>query len=709
MSDGFRHLHLDHDSGGVTTITIDVPGSPVNVFNDALAGELIALLDRLEQHVPRAVVFRSGKASGFFAGADINSIRGLKTEKEVRAVIAAGQEMFNRVERLKCPTIAVIHGPCLGGGLEFALACRHRIARDDAATKLGLPEVMLGLIPGWGGTQRLPRAVGLRQGLQMILEGSTLSAAKAAKAGLVDLALPPATFETDVAQYIAECVKGRPMRRAKHGLLGTILEMTAPGRAIVFSTVRKRIAKRAAQYPALPAAVRAVETGMKRGIAAGLVAEQEEFPALLFSPVARNLIDLFFHREKARKLSTWAGDAPPRPVSKVAVIGAGVMGAGIAQLLALNRFAVVLKDLNAEIVAGGLQKIESLTTEATKKGALSPADAEALLANVTATHEWAPLADAELAIEAVVEREDIKKVVFRDLAERLPATAVLASNTSALSVTRIGEAVPHPERVAGLHFFNPVHRMHLVEVVRSKASDDATIATLVELVRKLGKVPVVVADSPGFLVNRILFPYLDEAVRLVCEGLPGEDVDREAVRFGMPMGPLELLDQVGIDVAADVARSLVNLQSDPSPTPERLTAMARDGWLGKKAGRGFYEYTKERRGKPTKWAMPETTTRPKGDVQQRLVYPMINEAAKCLEDKIVAEAWAVDLAMVLGTGFAPFRGGPLRTAEAIGLERLVREMDELRLIAGARFEPCQLLRSLARSGSQFANTQEGQP
>jgi 3-hydroxyacyl-CoA dehydrogenase/enoyl-CoA hydratase/3-hydroxybutyryl-CoA epimerase len=490
-----------------------------------------------------------------------------------------------------------------------------------------------------------------------------------------------------------------------------LLDGTAPGRMLVLSTAKKRAAKKGRDYPALPAALRAVRAGLRGGPAAGFAAEREEFPKLLFSPVARNLIDIFLQREQARKPATWVSAGhTPRKVKRAAVIGAGVMGAGIAQLLALNKINVVLKDINAEIVASGTKKIEELTAEAVKKGAISREEADAAMRNITATHELAPLAGADIAIEAVVEREDIKRKVFAELAAQLGPNAVLASNTSALSITRIAEGVDHPGRVAGLHFFNPVHRMPLVEVVRGRSTDDDTIATLVEFVRKLGKVPVVVADSPGFLVNRILFPYMDEAVRLVLEGVPGEAVDREAVRFGMPMGPLELLDQVGVDIAADVSKTFAALTTDVGPTPARFAVMVKDGALGKKAGHGFYEYSNGKRGKPTRWAKAEgkspsprreTASGELTDIQRRLVYPMINEAAKCLDAGVVSEAWAIDLAMVLGTGFAPFRGGPLRTADAIGLAKIVREMDELRVTAGPRFEAAPLLRAFAADKHLF--------
>jgi 3-hydroxyacyl-CoA dehydrogenase/enoyl-CoA hydratase/3-hydroxybutyryl-CoA epimerase len=693
----------------VVTVAFDVPDSPVNVFNDAVVRELTEVVSFLEREPARVVVFRSAKPSGFFAGADVHHIRRIGTQAEASMVQSVGQELFDRIERLPFPTVAVIHGVCLGGGLEFALACRYRVARDDAQTKLGLPEVQLGLIPGWGGTVRLPRLVGLREALGMILEGKTVSASKAAAIGLIDRAIPIETFEQEVAAFVEDRLAGRSARRPSRGLGAMVLDGTAPGRALVLSTARKRAAKRGRDYPALEAALRAVRAGLKGGHAAGLAAEREEFPELLFGSVARNLIDLFLNREKARKPSTWIPESvAPRKVKKAAIIGAGVMGAGIAQLLALNKIAVVLKDVNAELTAAGRKRVEELTQEAVKKGALARDEADAALRAVTATHEADALAGADLVVEAVVEREDVKQKVFRDLAARLAPDAVLASNTSALSVSRIAEAVERPGRVAGLHFFNPVHRMPLVEVVRGRATDDATVATLVELVRKLGKAPVVVADGPGFLVNRILFPYMDEAVRLVLGGVPGEVVDREAVQFGMPMGPLELLDQVGVDIAADVAKTFAALATDVGPTPARFAEMVKDGASGKKAGRGFYEYRDGKRGHPTRWAKAEGPQQPRhheagelSTIQKRLVYPMINEAAKCLEAGVVAEAWMLDLAMVLGTGFAPFRGGPLHTADALGVGRVVREMEELRASAGERFEPAPMLRALAAGGRGF--------
>ncbi|MFO0826184.1 MAG: 3-hydroxyacyl-CoA dehydrogenase NAD-binding domain-containing protein [Gemmataceae bacterium] len=708
MENTLNHLRLDRDGRGVVTVTFDVRGTPVNVFNDEVMGELRTVVEQLERDPPRVVVFRSGKASGFFAGADVNRIQQLETPDEVRTVINAGHELFSRIEHLPCPTVAVIRGMCLGGGLEFALACKHRIACEEASTKLGLPEVSLGLIPGWGGTQRLPQLVGLREALKMILEGATLNASKAAEAGLVDVTATPDHFEETVTHFINDRLAGRSVRKPSQGLVDTLLNGTWPGNVVVFGAARRRIEKRGRDYPALPAALWAIEAGFQTPGPLGYEAEREEFVGVVFTPAARNLIGLFFARERARKPATWVGGTKPSPVRKAAVVGAGTMGSGIAQLLAFNGIPVVLRDINDDLVAAGMKKIGSLTEAAVKKSLLTQEAGDALVRSITPTSAWEPLADCDLVIEAVVEREDIKRSVFQELASRLAPNAVLASNTSALSISRIAETTPNSERVAGLHFFNPVHRMQLVEVVRGRGTNDATTATLVDLVRKLGKVPVVVADSPGFLVNRVLFPYLDEAVRLVLEGVPGDQVDRAAVKFGMPMGPLELLDQIGIDIAADVARTFAALTSDPGPAPAHFEAMVKAGALGKKSGGGFYDYRNDQRGKPTKWATAKhlVAVAPSvegelSEVQKRLVYPMINEAAKCLQADVVHEAWAVDLAMVLGTGFAPFRGGPLHTADSLGVARIVHELDAFRGEHGDRFEPAALLRTKADEGRVF--------
>jgi len=722
MSDDFHHFSVERDNRGVVTVWFDVEGFPVNVFSDDVIAELTRIVDDLEHVTPPLVLFRSRKPSGFLAGADVRHIQRMETADEARAAIDAGRQLFQRLEWLHCPTVAVIHGVCLGGGLEFALACHYRVARDDASTRLGLPEIQLGLIPGWGGTQRLPRLIGLREALRMILEGGKVSTAEAAKMGLVDRGIPIDAFEEGVDLFVSDLLAGAPVRSHANGMTAALLDGTRLGRHLVIREARNAIAKRVEHYPALSAALSAVKVGLQRSPAEGAAAEAEAFVRLLFTDTARNLIELFFQREKAGKASTWApkGGAPSvtteetrRKIRRVAVLGGGVMGAGIAQLAAVNGFEVVLKEVNADLALAGMKRVEELMDDAVKKGVVGRDDADARLRAINATSEWEPLRDADLVIEAVVEREDVKREVFWELSQRLPAEAILTTNTSSLTVARVCQPAAHLRRTAGLHFFNPVHRMQLVEVVRGPDTDSRTVGALVEFVRRLGKVPVVVGDGPGFLVNRILFPYLDEAVRMLTAGFSTATIDRAALRFGMPMGPLELLDHVGLDVAAEVARSLQTASNDPSPTPDRLSAMSKHGMLGRKSGHGFYFWKGGRRGRPTGWgdtapsyddrSIDSEPTSPAvlSVMQQRLLYPMVNEAAHCLETGIADAPWVVDLAMVLGTGFAPYTGGPLRAADGWGIKQVAADLERLRRACGERFQPCHLLLEMSKEGRSF--------
>lgn len=723
----FKNFRVTQDSRGVVTVTLDVPDRPMNVFDESVIEELHYVVEYLEQDRSiRAAVFTSGKDSGFLAGADVNSIQALQSPQEAERISGIGQQLFNRIANLYYPTVAVIHGPCLGGGLEFVLACRYRIASDDSKTRLGLPEVELGLLPGWGGTQRLPRIVGLMSALPMILEGRKLSARAAKKIGLVDVVAQPDQLTAETEKFVTDLIAGKSATKPQAGMLKRFLDGTSLGRMVVMRSVRKRTRSPARNYPAVSAIVNSVETGLRKGLEKGLAYERRAFGELLFSPACRSLVGLFFQREKARTVSTWVSEeiaANTEPVHKkrtrIAVIGAGVMGAGIAQLAASQGMEVVLKDVKQEFVDAGMKRIREVLDEAVAKGSMRREEAAVRLAAIKPTTSWANVADVDLAIEAVTEKEEIKREVFRELDLRLRDDAIIASNTSALSIQHLAEATAHPNRVAGLHFFNPVHRMHLVEIVRASATSEATLAVLVNVVRKLGKTPVVVADSPGFLVNRVLFPYLDEAVRLVCEGVPTDVIDREVKRFGMPMGPLELLDHTGLDVAAHVAGTLASLGTEFSPTPQRLMEMVDRGWLGRKSGRGFYDYSKGRRGKPTQFIVPDAPrSRDNGKhmkpiyrdktglasltlIQQRLVGALVNESTRCLGEQIVTEPWMVDLALVLGTGFAPFRGGPLRMADQWGITGLVHQLERLRDNFGERFTPSTLLHQMSEEGRRF--------
>ena len=597
-------LHLTNfdvhrDQRGVLTAILNVSGQAMNVFNESVIRDLHDLLVAVKHdETVKALVFRSGKENGFLAGADLHLIERLHTAVAAREMCHSGQELLGRLADLAIPTVAVVNGVCLGGGLEFALACKHRLVLDDPRTKLGLPEVELGLLPGWGGTQRLPRLVGLSTALPMLLTGRKVGAREAVKIGLADRVVSPGELDAQLDQFLAGLLNGKVAKRrgTRTGRLRRwFLDRTAIGRRLVMWQARRGIVANAEHYPALPAILRAVSEGLRGGIGHGLDVERDEFARLFMTEAHHSLLGLFFQREQARKAETWARGlaAKPRRVKKVGVIGGGVMGAGIAHWAASQGFEVVLREVNDELLDAGLLRIRELFQESVRKHALTEADSAASFGAIAATTDWSAFHDVDLAIEAVTERLDIKCEVFRDLERHCPPNAVLVSNTSALSIKAIASALLDAHRVLGLHFFNPVHRMPLVEIVKTELSRDEDVAMLVDFVKKLGKVPVVTTDSPGFVVNRILFPYLDEAVRLHVEGVATQEIDRVLKRFGMPMGPLELLDQVGLDVAAHVADSLSGLSPQPSPTAQRLHEMVARGWLGKKSGEGFYKYSRK--------------------------------------------------------------------------------------------------------------------
>ena len=700
----FEQLHVERDARHIVTVTFDAAHRPVNVFDESLLRELSRVVDDLEvDGATRLVVFRSAKPSGFLAGADLHLIEKIASAEELDRMLQCGHTLFQRIEALSMPTVAVIHGACLGGGLEFALACTYRVAREDSTTRLGLPETQLGLLPGWGGTQRLPAVVGVTAAARLILEGTRLNARQAEQLGLVHAAWAAASFEDSVTRFIDDRMEGREPKQHPRTWLDWLRDDTSLGRRLVLWMAHRKVAGQAQHYPALPAALRAIETGVRQGREAGLAKEREEFARVLFTPACRNLLDLFGQGERARNRTTWVADHVEHhpPIKSMAILGAGTMGAGIAQLAATQGYAVTLMDIDTATVQQGLRKIEQLTQQAVQKGAMGASEAERALASIQTATRIDALPPIDLVIEAVVERIGVKRQVFHDLDAQLPMNVLLASNTSALPIHEMAAQTHREDRVAGLHFFNPVHKMPLVEIVRTVQTSDDTVAALVQVVRRLGKTPLVVAEGPGFLVNRILFPYLDEAVRMVCEGLPADQIDREAKRFGLPMGPLELLDTVGLDVAVDVARTLSHLSREVSPTPQRLTEMVIAGEKGQKTGRGFYTYVEGRRRAPNVHAIPASAVpvipptrvfagESLSGIQQRLVFTLIQAAVDCLHEGVVSEPWMVDLGMVLGTGFPSFRGGPLKLREAWGIDIVRETLEQLSQQCGLRFEPTEV-------------------
>ncbi len=708
------NLRVERNDAGVATLWLDVPGVRLNVLNWAALDDLEAALRAVQEQADIGVlVVRSAKDSGFLAGADLHEFSRVTSAEEARAGSARGQAVFNQLADFPCITISLIHGPCLGGGLELALACDVRLAVDRSDTLLGLPEVELGLIPGWGGTQRLPRAIGLRKALTMILGGKKLNTAEAVRWRLVRQAFTPEQAEVGLQTYVAWAQAGTLTveRRSSlpiHGWGSVFLERNPIGRRFVFRAARKQLERKVPDdMPAPCEALEAVRMGIKRGIAAGLAYEQNAIGRLSQTRAFRNLIDVFFLRERARdipRLHVYGEEsqATQSAVRRVGVVGAGTMGAGIAQLAAIKGFEVVVQEVDDQALAAGMRRIEDLIRQAVERNLLSSQEADRKLQTIGRTATWQGFDSADLVVEAVIEDLNAKRAVFRELERHVPHTTPLATNTSSLGVNDIQANLQHPERMAALHFFNPVHKMPLVEVAHTERTDGRVIDALARWTVALGKTPVVIKDSPGFLVNRILLPYFHEALCLLGEGAPVKLTDGQMRRFGMPMGPFELLDQIGLDVAADISRALQPFFSQRLPTGPLLDTLRESGLLGRKSGKGFYLYDGARpRPNPKVNSSASKPQRGDLDYRDRLVLPMINEAAMCLGEGIAADAATIDLAMVLGTGWAPHRGGPLRYAEDRSLAAIVEELDGLVPEFGPQFEPCAELRRRAELGQGF--------
>jgi 3-hydroxyacyl-CoA dehydrogenase/enoyl-CoA hydratase/3-hydroxybutyryl-CoA epimerase len=704
-------FELQVEQDGLAVLTFDLPGERVNKLSAAVIAELGDVLVRLTREARiRSLIIRSGKPDIFIAGADVKELASIRPE-DARMAIERVQALFEQLANLPYPTVAAINGACLGGGTEFALACDYRLMSDGKKAQIGLPEVRLGIFPAWGGCTRLPRLVGLPAALDLILTGKSLDARRARRIGLVDEAVPAPILEDYARRFARSKLGGAkpPARRGGTSFAERALEATPLGRRVIFSKARDGVMKQTGgHYPAPLEALEVIEEGYGRPVADGLAIEARHFGLIFGGEVQRNLLAIYFLTEEVKKET---GVADPsvraREVTRVGVLGAGVMGGGIAQLAADKGLPARMKDIQPEALGHGYAAAAAVWKEAVRKRRLTPREMARKMDLLSGTLDYSGFPRCEVTIEAVVEKLAVKRAVLKEWEAAVPKTAIFASNTSTLPITEIAAGALEPGRVVGMHFFNPVHRMPLVEVIRGERTSDETVATVFALAKTLGKTPVVVRDAPGFLVNRILAPYLSEAVRLVQEGCRIEDVDAAMTAFGMPVGPLALLDDVGLDVAAKGGEVL------QAAFPERLKmggeeALAASGRLGRKNGKGFYEYEgSSRRGSaPEAYAALRVERRDKSPlpaevIEARLVLPMINEAAFCLEDGIVAGPARLDLAMIFGTGFPAFRGGLLRHADAIGLGRVFSRLDDLAERLGPRFTPSDLIQRLANERRGF--------
>jgi 3-hydroxyacyl-CoA dehydrogenase/enoyl-CoA hydratase/3-hydroxybutyryl-CoA epimerase len=699
-----RSLRVALGPDGVMVATLDVPGERVNTLGRALMEEFRTLMAGLDARSDvRAVVLVSGKPDTFIAGADIKDFTAIRSALEAETLSREGQALLNRLESLKVPVVAAIHGSCLGGGLETALACRYRIATDDPKTALGVPEVMLGLIPGAGGTQRLPRLVGLRVALDLILTGRNLKATRALKAGLVDEVVPRAALLTAARAAALRLADGTlSPERGGPGLADRVL------RPLIFGKARSSVVeKTGGHYPAPMAALTVVERGTATTLEEGLKLEARAFGELAVSPVSRALVSVFFATQEIKKDAGYPPGTEVRPVRKLAVVGAGLMGAGIAGAAVESGVAVRLKDTAPESLGRGLRYVREILDERMRRGSLHRREVGQRMDRLSPTLEYSGLRGADLVIEAVFEDLALKQKVLAEVEAATAESCVFASNTSSLPIGDIARDARRPARVLGMHFFSPVHKMPLLEVIVTPATEDSATATAVGFGRAVGKHVIVVRDGPGFYTTRALSPYMNEAARVIEEGASIEDVDRAMTTFGFPVGPVTLLDEVGIDVGAKVAKVLHHAFGERMDPPASMARVLEDGRQGRKNGRGFYLYEdgKKKGVDASIYALVSgdagRTPMEAREIQDRLVFAFLNEAVLCLQDGILRSPRDGDVGAIFGLGFPPFLGGPFRYLDHLGARFAVEVLERLKARHGPRFSPARLLEDLARSNTGF--------
>jgi 3-hydroxyacyl-CoA dehydrogenase/enoyl-CoA hydratase/3-hydroxybutyryl-CoA epimerase len=702
---------------GIATLLLDLPGETVNTLSPDVGAEFDALLTRYERDpAVRAIVLASGKRDGFIAGARIEMIRAVKSAAEAEDLSRQGQAGFDRLEAYPKPVVAAIHGACLGGGLEWALACTYRVASNDTKTQLGLPEVQLGLLPGAGGTQRLPRLIGIANALDLILAGKTVKVKKALSLGIVDEACPAPILRRVAAERARALADGslkplRPMPRPPAGLAAAqaaLLESNPIGRAVLFSKAREQLLKKTkGNYPAPELALEAIRVGAAQGLAAGQAAEATAFGKLAVSEVSRRLVEIFFAQTAMKRES---GVADPsvkaRQVERVGVLGGGLMGGGIAYVTVNAGIPVRLREQNDAAAAKALANVGGLFGERVKRRSLERLDRDAAMRLITTTTGWDGLAHVDVLVEAVFEDLTLKREMLKAF-EAVNAAGIFATNTSSIPIADIASAAARPEAVIGMHYFSPVNKMPLLEVIATPRTAPEVIATAVALGKRQGKTVIIVGDVPGFYTNRVLGPYMNEAAWLLAEGAAIEELDSALVAYGYPVGPITLLDEVGIDVGAKVSTILHAGYGDRMKPPDALGLVLQSGRLGRKNGKGFYTYGEGKKkvvDDSVYDLLPGGRSRkrfPRVEMAERLVLALVNEAARSLGDGVIRSPRDGDIGAVFGIGFPPFRGGPFRLADAMGARVVVEKLERLRQEHGERFAPAPLLLEKARSGGTF--------
>ncbi|WP_144213959.1 fatty acid oxidation complex subunit alpha FadJ [Shewanella donghaensis] len=703
-----KTFNLQRREDGIAILTMDVPGETMNTLKAEFGPEISDILTEIKTDASiKGVVVISGKADSFVAGADITMLDECTSVAAAKELSQQGHVVFNELENLTIPVVAAINGACLGGGLELALACHLRVCTDSKKTIMGVPEVQLGLLPGGGGTQRLPRKVGITTALDMMLTGKQLRPKQALKMALVDDVVPESIL---LETAIAMAKKGKSAAKIiKKSALNKMLESTSTTRDIIFNQAAKQVLKKTqGNYPAPAKIIDCVKQGMNKGMIKGLEVEASHFAELVMSPESEALRSIFFATTEMKK-ETGAAGAEPRKVNKALVIGGGLMGGGIASVTTTKaKIPARVKDINETGLSNALAYAYKLLAKGVKRRHMTPAARDSLMALMTTTTEYSGVKDADIVVEAVFEDLALKHQMVKDVERECHENTIFASNTSSLPISQIAEAASRPENVIGLHYFSPVEKMPLVEVIAHKKTSPETIATTVAFARKQGKTPIVVQDGAGFYVNRILALYMNEAAQVLLEGQKIEDLDKSLVKFGFPVGPITLLDEVGIDVGAKIAPILTKELGERFEAPSAFDKLLADDRKGRKNGKGFYQYgNKKNKAKLVDESVYQVlginnqSSGSESDIAMRCVVQMLNEAVRCLDEGIIASARDGDIGAIFGIGFPPFLGGPFRHMDSMGIKNVVSKLQQFQQQHGDRFAPCERLVKMADEGATF--------
>ena len=709
-----KTFNLMRREDGIAVLVMDVPGETMNTLRAEFGPEISKVLAEIKADSQiKGLVLISGKEDSFVAGADISMLDACATAADAKQLSQQGHVVFNELESLTIPVIAAINGACLGGGLELALACHQRVCSLHHKTMMGVPEVQLGLLPGGGGTQRLPRLVGITTALDMMLTGKQLRPKQALKLGLIDDMVP----ETILLQTAVEmALKGKRLpKKVKLSLVNRVLENTTIGRNIIFDQAGKQVQKKTnGNYPAPAKIIDCVRQGMSKGLMQGLELEASHFSSLVMSKESAALRRLFFATTEMKKESG-AGNVKPRSVKKAMVLGGGLMGGGIASVTTTKaKIPARVKDISEQGLSNALSYAYKLLDKGVKRRHMTPAARDNLMSLMTTTTEYEGVKDADIVIEAVFEDLALKHQMVKDVERECGEHTIFASNTSSLPISQIAEAASRPENVIGLHYFSPVEKMPLVEVIAHAKTSAETIATTVAFARKQGKTPIVVQDGAGFYVNRILALYMNEAAQLLLEGKSVASLDKALVTFGFPVGPMTLLDEVGIDVGAKISPILEKELGKRFKAPAAFDKLLSDDRKGRKNNKGFYVYGSKSKhksklvdtsvykilGLPTP-DNREVNANQLTEISQRCVVQMLNEAVRCLEEGIIASARDGDIGAIFGIGFPPFLGGPFHYIDTLGAQTLVSLLEGYHHQYGDRFTPCDRLKAMAENGDKF--------